>query len=984
MVTNTGGSDLANVAVTDNRVAAVSCPTTSLAPGTSVTCTGTYAIRLQDIAANGFITNTATAVGTTPIGQKPVSPPATASIPVAADLALAKTVDNQTPVVGSNVVYTVTVSNAGPSEARNIVVSDPTPIGATFISAVPSVGTYDSTAGTWSIPALAVNGSATLTITDRIDSANAVVNSATVTTRDQPDLNPSNETGSTTVNPVVPTTDIAVLKSVDTAEVRVGQTFTSTVTVNNEGPFPATGITVRDPIPIGAAFVSATGTGSYDPDSGVWTVGDLSFPGSATIQIVELAVSPGFVINTAALASVSPTDVNPNNDVATANVNITPPLADLGVAKIVRPPDNALVGDTVSFVVSATNSGPDTSPNVVVNDALTSGLQFVSANPEVGTYDAATGVWTIGALAPGISVRLELFTTATAVGFQANGVKVTDPGITDPNGDNNAASAGIQIAPVPPPPVDVGITKELNTGLVAPRTTTVSFTLTASNAGPNPATGVVFTDVLPAGLDFVSATPSQGTYDSSTGRWSVGTVPVGATPTLILTALANGGAGTYTNAVALSALNETDTNDQNNAASASVQVQAEADLSVTKSVSPTTAQIGDTATYTVTVTNNGPDDDTNIQLLETNRTPATFTAVVTTQGTFDPDSRVWTVGDLASGATATITVDVLITTPLTVINRTIVFTADLPDPDLSNNEASATLIVPGADLSISKIVDVPAPALGSNVTFSIGVGNNGPDTAQDVVVDDPLPTGLTFVSATASVGTYDAATGVWTIGDVLPGGTATLTVVATVTAAAPTTNTATVSGTGPPDVVPDNDTASVTVTPMLARVTVTKTVSSTAPAVGDTVRFTISVQNAGPGAAGDVVVTDNVPTGLTPLTASPECTITGQAVVCQLGALAANTGTSVFVDTRVDQAGPFTNGATVAGVAIDPGTSVEGATVTVDATTPAEPGGGGSTDESGLPFTGAAPRPLVFGAFAMLGLGAVCASAFRRRRRALQ
>ncbi len=722
-VTNTGGSALANVAVTDNRVATVTCPTTTLAPAAFTDCTGAYAIRQQDIAADGFLTNTATAVGTTPIGQKPVSPPATATIPVAADLSLTKTVDNAAPVVGSNVVYTVTVGNAGPSEARNIVVSDQTPLGATFISATPSVGTYNSATGAWNIPALAVGASATLVSTVRIDTASAVVNSATITTRDQPDFNPGNESGSTTLNPVVPTTDIAVLKSTDTPAVRVGQTFTSTVTVSNLGPFPATGVTVRDPIPIGVDFVGATGAGSYDPVTGIWTVGDLPFPGSASIQITELAVSAGFVINTAALANVSPTDINPNNDVATANVEVTPPLADLGVAKIVRPSDNALVGDQVAFVISATNSGPDPAPAVVVNEALSPGLTFVSANPEVGSYDPVAGVWTVGPLAVGVSVRLELFTTANATGFQANGVAITDPNVSDPNGDNNAASAGVQVSPLPPPPVDVGITKVVAGATRIARTSTVTFDLTASNSGPNPATGVRFTDVLPAGLDFVSATPSQGAFDSATGVWDVGTIAVGATPTLQLRALANGGAGTYTNAVALSAVNETDTNDQNNAASASVEVFAESDLSVTKSVSPTVAQVGGTATYTVTVTNNGPDDNTNVQLVETNRTPATFLSVVTSQGTFDAASRVWTIGSLPDGATATITVVVAITTPQTVVNQTVVFTADLPDPDLTNNQASATLVIPGADVSVSKVVDVAAPALGSNVTYTVGVAN---------------------------------------------------------------------------------------------------------------------------------------------------------------------------------------------------------------------------------------------------------------------
>jgi len=66
-------------------------------------------------------------------------------------------------------------------------------------------------------------------------------------------------------------------------------------------------------------------------------------------------------------------------------------------------------------------------------------------------------------------------------------------------------------------------------GYTIARSGTVSFDLTASNSGPNPATGVRFTDVLPAGLDFVSATPSQGTFDSATGFWDVGTIAVGAT-----------------------------------------------------------------------------------------------------------------------------------------------------------------------------------------------------------------------------------------------------------------------------------------------------------------------------------------------------------------------------------------------------------------------------------------------------------------------
>ena len=76
--------------------------------------------------------------------------------------------------------------------------------------------------------------------------------------------------------------------------------------------------------------------------------------------------------------------------------------------------------------------------------------------------------------------------------------------------------------------------------------------------------------LLPAGLDLVSATPA-GTFDSATGLWDVGTLAVGATPTLTSVHVATGGAGTYTNAIGSRPVNQTDTNDQNNAASASVE-----------------------------------------------------------------------------------------------------------------------------------------------------------------------------------------------------------------------------------------------------------------------------------------------------------------------------------------------------------------------------------------------------------------------------
>lgn len=499
-VTNTGGADVANMSVVDNRVATITCPITNLLPAQTVTCTGYYTIRLQDIDANGRLSNAATASATTAIGQRVVSPAAIISIPIGADLSVTKVVDNASPIIGQNVTFTIAVVNLGPSPARTIIVSAPTPTGMTAVTASASVGTFDSTTGVWSIPALAVNQTATLTETSRVDTASAVVNSATITSAQQPDLVPANDSASVILNPVTPTTDIATVKSFDSDSIRMGDTATSTITVNNEGPFAATGVTVRDPLPTGATFVSAVGDGSYDPVTGIWTVGDVAFPGSASIRITGRADGTGFILNTAALATVSPTDINPLNDVATAPLTIARALADLSVGKTVRPAVEASIGQPVAFVVTATNNGPGTAANVSVDEQLPDGLAFVSANPEQGSFDPATGIWTIGALVAGSTVQMELLTTAIAAGRQTNVAVVSDPSIEDPDGSNNSTAVGLQIAPLPVPPADVGIIKTVSATASVGRGDPLTFVMTASNNGPNVATGVEFSDRCPQAL----------------------------------------------------------------------------------------------------------------------------------------------------------------------------------------------------------------------------------------------------------------------------------------------------------------------------------------------------------------------------------------------------------------------------------------------------------------------------------------------------
>ncbi|MGE5834591.1 MAG: DUF11 domain-containing protein, partial [Acidobacteriota bacterium] len=135
-----------------------------------------------------------------------------------------------------------------------------------------------------------------------------------------------------------------------------------------------------------------------------------------------------------------------------------------------------------------------------------------------------------------------------------------------------------------------------------------------------------------------------------------------------------------------------------------------------------------------------------------------------------------------------------------------------------NNSATATLTPQpggaGADLALTKTVSSATPTVGSNVTFTITLTNNGPVTATTVAVTDFLPAGLTFVSATPSQGTYASATGVWTVGTLASGVSQTLAIVATVIGASAMTNIATVTASGQTDPNVGNNTATVAVTPL--------------------------------------------------------------------------------------------------------------------------------------------------------------------------
>ena len=170
------------------------------------------------------------------------------------------------------------------------------------------------------------------------------------------------------------------------------------------------------------------------------------------------------------------------------------------------------------------------------------------------------------------------------------------------------------------------------------------------------------------------------------------------------------------------------------------------------------------------MTNNGPNSTDDIITNDPGLIQADITGHATDNGTFDEATRTWTIPHLASGETATLTVSVLVSSAASgnYHNLVAIQESRVPDPRADNNTATADLFVPAADIAVTKTVDNPTPTLGATVTFTVGVRNRGPDAAPDVTVTDLLPAGLTYLTSSASQGTYDPGTGVWTVGSLEP------------------------------------------------------------------------------------------------------------------------------------------------------------------------------------------------------------------------
>ncbi len=209
------------------------------------------------------------------------------------NLSINKTVDNMNPTVGDVVQYTITVANAGPSNATNVVVLEKLPKSVTYISDNGN-GAYDYKTGKWNIDSIRANETKSLSIKVKTNKIGKVTNTVNVTS-DEDNINIDKNTANVTINVVPKVVDLKIKVDVNNTKPYVGDLVEITITITNKGKTDATGVKVYDHIPKGLKYITDDGDGRYDSEKGIWYIGNLKAGESTVLHIIVRAIKEGNV-----------------------------------------------------------------------------------------------------------------------------------------------------------------------------------------------------------------------------------------------------------------------------------------------------------------------------------------------------------------------------------------------------------------------------------------------------------------------------------------------------------------------------------------------------------------------------------------------------------------------------------------------------------------------------------------------------------------
>jgi len=677
----------------------------------------------------------------------------------------------RTPALpGDEIEYILEYPNTGQDAATNVTVSDELPSGTTFVSASPSYGSCSPSGSTvrCDVGTIPVAGTWRATVRARVEpqaSGTTLTNAALLDYTAQTLGQPFTYRVAPASIPVGAVADLSLTKTSTPDPGLAGGQVTSTLTVRNSGPSPATNTVVTDRLPPGVTLVSTTPACSAAAETLTCPLGTLPTGASRTVTVtvaIPSGSSANALVNVGSVTSDT-AELDPDNNSAGSSVAVAK-QADLHVTKVAAP-TNVVPGQTTTYTVTVRNDGPSDASNVIATDAVPDfNLDLTSATAPGATCAVTVDVarCAIPTLSPGATLTMTVVGRVSpdapaGMSIANTATAASDTGDPDP-ADNEVSSSVTTTAPQ----ADLATTKTASNAVAGGQ---VTYTVTVRNNGPSSAAQVSLADALPAGLIPVSAESSRGTCSlAATVTCALGSLPGpqagGATTEAVVTIVADlppdFAAGTMRN-TATAATSTTDPVAGNNAATVATGVTAQADLSLSKVADPLQPAAGSNVTFTLTVSNAGPSTARAVDLVDTLPPGLTLVSV-------DPSTCAGTttltcpIGELAPRASATVTVVMGIPADFdlqTGAVNTARATTPTADPVPGNNTATVTLTTRAiSDVAVLKFDDGGPPgtpprtmAAGETVTYSVAALNFGPSDATTAQVVDTLPPGLTFVSS---------------------------------------------------------------------------------------------------------------------------------------------------------------------------------------------------------------------------------------------
>jgi uncharacterized repeat protein (TIGR01451 family) len=756
-VSNQGPSDAAGVILTDTLPVNVTyadvgttqgtcnppvgldlvCDLGTLTAGTSLTVT----IEVTP-TSSGVLSNAAEVVSTTEdpnTGDNSTTEPTIVND--LADLTIAKTADPNPVYEGHFLTYTITVTNLGPSDAASVIITDTLPANVSVNSiSFPQGSCLGTTIITCTLNVLPNGNQAVLRIVVT-PNASGIFSNSTEVSSDFVDLVLENNQDSTDTD-VIPNADLAVSLSDDPDPTFAGEPLTYTISVTNNGPSQALGVILTNTLPVGSELVTTTpsqgtcsGTGEIVCDIGVIDSGSI-----VSITIVSRPMTSGLLTNDVQVSSDT-VDLVAANNTAIENTLVTA-AADLAVTKV-DIPDPAYAGTILRYVITVVNNGPNDAVNSVLIDNLPVNVTLDAVTPDQGTCSGTTTITcNLGTLGNGAIVNV-----------------IIDVWTLSPGTITNQANISSDTADIYPANDSVNVQTNVSAGLVnlsvtstaVPDPATAGEPLTyyfhVTNDGPSIANQVLLTNTLSADVSLQSSDASQGSCNGPVCE--LGIIYFGASVDVTMTVnVLPSAPPEIPNSVEVKAA-EADENIEDNTDLISTVVNSIADLGVGKSDDPDPVIAGHPITYTLMINNDGPSDARDVVIIDTLPSGVSILSTSSPDCSINPSSVTCSI-DLPADESRIIRLygEVDPSTVGPVITNQVNVSSSAFDPNVSNNSTSInTDVQTQADLSVSQ-TDDPDPINAQEIlVYSILITNHGPSDATNLILDDTLFSGVTFVSS---------------------------------------------------------------------------------------------------------------------------------------------------------------------------------------------------------------------------------------------